>query len=86
MLARPGTDAALRSKDVPGRRSADGRYLVRWMDDQESFGVTGIGMLDSSTGTGSMPARPTCSRRPAPHRVLELGGATATVNCVVRPA
>ena len=88
VLARlaPPTLAALRSGDVPGG-GEDGRYLVRWMDDQESFGVTGIGMLDELDRHGfDAGATDMFAASVAPHRVLELGDATATVNCVVGPA
>jgi hypothetical protein len=85
VLARlaPPTIAALRSGEVPGG-GEDGRYLVRWGDDQEGFGVGGIGMLNELERQGfEAGAIPQFATAVDPRRVLELDEATATVNYVL---
>ncbi len=81
----PPTLEALRSGDAPGG-GVDGRYLVRWGDDQQGFGFAGFGLLNELDREG-FDAGAVASHGAAvvPHRVLGLDEATATVNYVVGP-
>jgi hypothetical protein len=87
VLARlaPPTIAALRSGDVPGG-GEDGRYLVRWGDDQEGFGVAGLGLFNELDRQGfTVRAVKFFGFAVVPYRTMDVDDATATVNIVVGP-
>ena len=64
----------------------EGRYLVRWGDDQEGFGVAGGGLLNELERQGFEAfAIPGLESPMVAHRILGLDQATATVNVAVGP-
>ena len=81
----PPTIAALRSGDVPGG-GEDGRYLVRWGDDQEGFGVAGLGLFNELDRQGfTVRGIKFFAFAVVPYRTMDFADATATVNTVVGP-
>jgi hypothetical protein len=81
----PPTVAALRSGGVPGG-GEDGRYLVRWDEDELLFGSGGFGLLSELERAGLDVGAPAHhAAAVVEHRVRALPDATATVNYVVGP-